>query len=52
MPATPDQRALGRHRDHEAEAHPDPAEQDRPREGGAGEGATRADREVRPGDRG
>ena len=37
--AAADVGASGRHRDHEAAAHPDPAEQDRPRQGDAGQGA-------------
>lgn len=38
-----DVRTSGRHRDHEAEAHPDPPEQDRSGEGEPGQGAVRAD---------
>ena len=49
LPAAPDVRALGRHRNHEAETHPDPAEQDRSDQGGAGEGAARADQELHRG---
>ena len=49
MSAAADLRALGGHRDHEAAAHPHPAEQDRPRQGDAGQGAVRADPQVRPG---
>ena len=47
--AAADVGAPRRDRDHEAEAHPDPAEQDRPGEGQPGEGAARADPQVCPG---
>lgn len=46
MSATPDERTFGRNRNHEAEAYHHPAEQDRSCQRGAGQGATRADREV------
>ena len=49
MPAAADLGAPGRHRDHEAEGGADPAEQDRPLQGAAAQGAAREDTGVHPG---
>lgn len=44
--AAADVRASSCHRDHEAETHPDLAEQDRSGEGDAGQGTVRGDTEI------
>lgn len=49
MSSAPDVGAPGSHRDHEAQAHPHPAEQDRLGEGEPSQRAVRADPGLRAG---